>query len=861
MTPLMKQYLAVKAARSDCLIFFRLGDFYELFFDDAVTAAKLLQLTLTSRDKNEDNPIPMCGVPHHAAKGYVEKLVNAGYKVAICEQMEEPGPGKSLVRREVTQVVAPGTVLDGDALLPSKPNYIALVARKGELWCLAHADITLGRLWLSSWADREALEAAVLRLEPRHLLTDCAGEDSELSQSLIEALPALFSESFQTTWRGAFPLSTGPLAAEQFSVEEREAAHALLSYLHIHMPAAIPALSPFSRFSETALMPLDAATQKHLELFKTADGEAKGSLFSYLNIAETPMGARLLREWLAYPSLDLAEIRARQQAVSTLKLEGMTRTALREALHSVYDLDRLQSKVAAGRAGPRDLIALGRSLEGLERLIALLQDDLVGAGRLKEVKAGLLFPPEILAAIRKTLADEVPLAVRDGSAIRNGVSEELDRLRSLSRDGKGALASLERREREETGISSLKIRYNRVFGYYIEVTNTHKAKVPERYFRKQTTVNAERYITDELKHLEDDILSAERRMLDLEEALFAELCTFVSTHTEPVRRAARAAAELDVLLVFAELAERGGWICPEIDTGFSASFKDLVHPILAKTLSKGQFVGNDVAFCPDTARLLLITGPNMAGKSTVMRSVAVAFILAQMGAFVPATAARLGVADRIFTRIGASDRLREGQSTFMVEMVETAAILKEATDKSLILLDEIGRGTSTFDGLSLARAVVEHIVKHVGARTLFATHYHELSDLEAAYPVVRNFTMAIKEWEGALIFLYRFIRGCANRSYGIEVAKLAGLPESVIGRAKEILSALEVGERVSEERLEGRPEKGDALGEQLDLFSAREQDVLGALRSANPNAMTPIEALALLDRLKRELLGPEKGGL
>lgn len=830
MTPLMKQYLSIKEAHRDCLLLFRLGDFYELFFEDAVVAAKLLQLTLTSRDKSEENPVPMCGVPHHAARGYIAKLIAAGHKVALCEQMEEPTPGKGIVRREVTQIFAPGTFLEEENLLPHKPNYLVVILEENGEWGMVHVDLSIGVPYISQWPSETLLEDALLRLDPRHVVIESSQKESSLIKRIAQALPHCFIEKI--------PLNP-PLSA------------ALHEYIQTNQPELVKTLTPFQQFSENAVMPIDTDTQLHLEIFKSYDGTTTGTLFSHLNHTRTPMGARLLRQWVTYPSMELLEITRRQNAVKRLLAEGLLRRALSKTLESVYDLERLQSKLYSSRVTPRDLIALKVSLAGLGEIVRALGDELVD-DRLRALRERMAVPPDSVEMIERVIVPTPPISVKDGGVINEGVSAELDRLRLISRDGKSVLAQLERNEREQTAIPSLKIRYNKVFGYYIEITHTHKHKVPSHYVRKQTTVNSERYITEELKRLEDEILSAESRILTLEQTLFEELCAQLAGHTAPIRHAAQAVAELDVYLAFAELAEGYRYECPEMHEGFDLSLSDSRHPTLEARLPKGQVIASDVAFSEGDQEMILITGPNMAGKSTVMRQVALIAMMAQMGSFVPASRARLPILDRIFTRIGASDNLLAGKSTFMMEMIEAAEILKKATRRSLIILDEIGRGTSTFDGLSLARAIAEHLVDRVHAKVMFATHYHELAELESHYPPVKGFTMSVKEWQGEIIFLYRLVKGNSSRSYGIEVAKLAGLPETVIHRAKEVLAALEVGEAVSEEKLDAAAPR--RASPQLDLFSALEPQALKTLKEVDINHLTPLQALTLLAKLKEELL-------
>jgi DNA mismatch repair protein MutS len=874
-TPLMRQYLEVKDKYPDCIVFFRLGDFYEMFFDDAVVVARALDLTLTSRDKGKENPVPMCGVPHHSAKHYLGKLVELGFRVAICEQVEDPKAARGIVRREVVRVVTPGVVLEEEHLEAKAPCYLACaIVEAGEAG-VAHLDVSTGEFAATALPEGE-LTDELARLQPREVLA--AGFD-----------PARMKARVRAAW-GVPPASApADAAASRALVEEvlgRELDARAFASLALRAGAAVLAYAretqPRGRLPVTQLRPyraadhliLDEATRANLELFQTIQGARRqGSLLGVLDETRTSMGGRLLRRWLAAPLVEVARIRRRHDALAWLVEHAALRGELRGELAEIYDLERLAARATLGVASPRDLVALARSLERLPGVRARLQESFTARdARLDHPE--LLVMGEDLAAdvaerVRGVLSDDPPAVWREGGFCRRGYSAELDELLDLSEGGKNKIAEIETRERERTGIASLKIRYNRVFGYYLEITRSNLDRVPADYVRKQTLANAERFTTPELREMEGRVRGAAERAAALERELFAGVRQAVLEHAPAIRAAAEAVAELDALASLAEVAREGGWVRPEVDPEEGLEIRAGRHPVLEAVLARagGEFVPNDTSLGSSETRLLVLTGPNMSGKSTYLRQVALLVLMAQMGSFVPAASARIGVVDRVFTRVGASDRLARGESTFMVEMRETAAILAQASRRSLVILDEIGRGTSTFDGLSIAWAVAEHLHDAPGLcpRTLFATHYHELADLARTKARVANAHFAAREWGEQVIFLRQLVPGSASRSYGIEVARLAGLPAPVLERARAILHNLESGEL--DERGRPRLAGGASLPApqaQLPLFTSHapapeETEVLRQLRGLDPERVTPLEALEILARLVARLGGGSGG--
>jgi DNA mismatch repair protein MutS len=865
-TPLMRQYLAVKAQVPDALLFFRMGDFYELFLEDAEVAAPLLDIALTSRDKGKPDAVPMCGVPVHSVDGYVKKLVELGHRVAICEQVEDAraAGGRRLVRREVVEVLTPGLAGDAEGLAEVALVALALAADEAGLAAL---DASTGSFRATRVARADpALPRALLdeleRIAPRELLLAEEAEDAVLA-AVRARLPALSivrtpAESFEPGRAPARPDGFEPGAAGA----DQRAAAAVLAYLALRQPAALRQAPRLRRYDLSDTMIVDAATRRHLELFESAeDRSRRGTLIERIDTTLTALGARRLARWLAYPLCDAAAIRSRQECVAALAERDRVRARLRTALGEVRDLERRFSRCQRPGAEPRDLAALRSSLAALPGVAATL----AGAGELD--RAGLAdLPrpaplPELVQLLHDALVDE-PRPLPRGSRgagetgyVRAGFRPELDALRESARKGREWIAGLEQRERERTGIASLKARFHPVLGYGLEVTKSNLDRVPADYERRQTLANAERFTTPELREMEAGILGASERAASMERELFEAVRQEVLAQADAVRAAAEAVAELDALQSLAEVARRDGWVRPLLDDSETLEVAKSRHPVVEHMLQRsgGSFVPNDVQLDPAGARILLLTGPNMSGKSTYLRQVALLVLLAQIGSFVPAESARIGVVDRIFTRVGASDRLAQGESTFLVEMRETAEILAQASRRSLVILDEIGRGTSTFDGLSIAWAVAEYLHDTPGLRprTLFATHYHELADLARTRAGVRNAHFEAREWKGEVVFLRRLVPGEVSRSYGIEVARLAGLPASVIARAREVLGELE-SERHAGER---------AHAAQLTLFEPRadagEQEALAALRGIDPLATTPLAALALLARLHERLRGGE----
>jgi len=861
LTPMMRQYFGVKDKYRDCILFYRLGDFYEMFFDDALTASRELELTLTGKDCGLDERAPMCGVPYHSVGGYLSRLIAKGYKVAICEQTEDPKTAKGLVEREVVRVVTPGTVIDPQYMDDKTNAYLMSVYKDDAGAGIAAADILTGVIYATQlqWGNINAK------------LTD---EISKYAPKEIIASRGFFSDgAFYSAYQSKFNIHTSELNGEYFdeaSARERlskyitnidppgaRAAGALLRYLENTQKRSLGHLLRVERYSAETFMMIDQASRRNLEITETIKNRTRqGSLIDVVDRTLTPSGGRLLKSWLMQPLLDIVEINARHEAVGEL-LEGyIARTGLREKLRRVRDIERLASRIALGGENCRDLLALKNSIYEIPGIKALLAG--VASETLARLEDKLDELGDVAALIHNAISEDAPPAVRDGGVIRDGYDGEIDFHRSASRDGKNWLASLEREEREKTGIKGLKIGYNRVFGYYFEVTKSYAHLVPPGFVRRQTLANGERYISDELKKLEDAILGAEERLAVIEQRIYAEVRQSVAAQIDRIKTSAEALSELDVLAAFAELAEREGYCRPRMNADGVIDIREGRHPVVEKALGRDNFVPNDAYLDTGGNRTSIITGPNMAGKSTWMRQVALIVLLAQAGCFVPALEADVGVTDRIFTRVGAADDLSAGQSTFMAEMSEVSNILTNATPNSLIILDEIGRGTSTFDGLSIAWAVVEFIndKSRVGARTLFSTHYHELTELSGKLEGVNNYCVAVAESGGGIRFLRKLKKGGADGSYGIHVAKLAGLPASVTDRAAELLLELEaadISKKSSRSRRAAKPVEG-----QFDFMSAvdeprREREALTALREADVTRFTPIEALNFVYALQQKL--------
>lgn len=875
-TPMMQQYLEIKAQYPDALLLYRMGDFYELFMDDAVLAAKLLEITLTSRDKQADNPIPMCGVPYHAAEGYIAKLVTAGLKVAICDQVEDPKKAKGLVRREVTRVITPGLILDSQNLLAKQPNYLAAISflRDGTHFGLAYLDISTAEFKVVAVDSEQALFEELIRIAPKELLIPDHQEPEwqpKLSKSLQARVTALNSIDFDSKRAHERLLAHFQVhSLEGFGIRDMDlaigAAGAILAYLqsnHLGNCGHIQSLLPYNR---STYMTLDEATVRNLEIFQsTSFPGRKGSLLAIVDRTRTAMGGRKLQQWLRFPLLDCAAITARQRAVAELVKNMLLRAQILDLLEQINDIERLNSRVSTGTAAPRDLVAIKQSLQILPLLRAAVRE--CTSERLVNLFESWDDCDDVAELLETTLVDPPPLNCSSGGVIRQGVDEQLDHYVRLSRDAKIWMAEYEGRERQNTGIASLKVRYNKVFGYFIEVSRSNLAAVPQNYVRKQTLVNAERFITEELKDFETQVLEADEKRLDLEQQLFSQLRQKMAGESKRLQKMAESLAQLDCFAALAEVAAHYNYCAPQLDCSKNFHISDGRHPVIEHFLEEGRFVPNNLDMDQDQQQVLIITGPNMAGKSTILRQVALIVLLAQIGSFVPASEAQIGIVDRIFTRVGASDDLARGRSTFMVEMQETANILHQATTSSLIVLDEIGRGTSTFDGLSIAWAVAEylHDFQNRGIKTLFATHYHELTELARQRPRVKNFNVAIKEWQHEIVFFHKLVPGGTNRSYGIQVAQLAGLPRDVTRRAREILSRLENGgmaasPKSASGKKPGRPIREQEAGVQLTLFGPSLEWLREQILALDLDQVTPLAALLTLHALKEKIRAGEQDG-
>ncbi|MCX5874744.1 MAG: DNA mismatch repair protein MutS [Deltaproteobacteria bacterium] len=863
-TPMMQQYLEIKAQHRDAILFYRLGDFYEMFFDDAVTASKVLGITLTSRNsKDDENRVPLCGIPYHAVSSYLAKMIKAGFKVAICEQVEDPKEAKGVVRREVVRVVTPGLVTD-EQLLDDKDNrYLAAICQKGKVWGLSLLDLSTGEFLVSEREDLPALIDELGRLIPSEiLLPEETGEESPLANELLAYLPQ--SCLTKRPSAGFYPETARQRLLEHFRVtnlagfgcEELKAgvaaAGALLLYLQETQKTALDHIERLTPIEFDHVLLMDESSRRNLELTQTLTGGVReGSLLGTLDLCETPMGARLLKKNLLFPLQEVEAIRQRLDTVEQLYLAPRLREDLRELLTKVYDLERLNGRVVLGTANARDLTALKCSLAQLPQL----KEKLTGTSGLLADLGTVDELAELSSLLEAGIREDAPVTLREGNLIKPGYNAELDELVSLLRDGKALILGLEARERTRTGINNLKVGYNKIFGYYIEISRGQLAHVPEDFIRKQTLVNAERFITPELKEFEEKVTGAQDKRLELEYRLFAAIRATVAEASSRILHTAARLAQIDFFCCLAEAAQKYRYTKPVITAGEAIIITEGRHPVIERALPPGRFVPNDVHLDQESEEVLIITGPNMAGKSTVLRQTALITLMAQMGSFVPAAAAEIGVVDRIFTRGGASDNQRRGQSTFMVEMNETANILNNATGRSLVILDEIGRGTSTFDGLSIAWAVAEELVNKNGrgVKTIFATHYHELTELAATNSRVKNYNIAVREWNDTIIFLHKLLPGGTNRSYGIQVAALAGVPAKVVARAKELLHNIEQGEfnRQGEPRIATSPKKKKPQPGQLSLFGGEESKATRRLREINPDALSPREALDLLYELKR----------
>jgi len=857
---MMKQYQDAKAACPDALLLFRMGDFYELFHEDAKTAARVLNLALTSRDKGE-NATPMAGFPHHQLESYLGRLIAAGHRAAICDQVEDARAAKGLVRREITRVVTAGTVTDDALLDPRTSNFLAAIVPEDQTVGVAWIELSTGRFYAACFST-DRLTDELARIGPAECLVAEDLEPGEWingSKSLVTQRPGWAFSISSATDTLLSHFATHSLEGFGFAENDApaiRAAGAVLAYLQETQKTSLVHIDRLSRYSPGEALEIDAATRRSLEITETLrDGQREGSLLGVMDRTLTSMGSRLMAHWLANPLIDIAAIDARLDAVAELVADPGLCAALAEQFRGIHDMERLLARVTTGRCGPRDLSCLGRTLSKLPAIKAKLTART--SRRLGELEGQIELCAEVRARLEKALADECPISSRDGGFIRDAFSAELDGLRDLTSGGKQWIAHYQSEQADRLGIPNLKVGFNKVFGYYLEITNTHGSKIPADYIRKQTVKNAERYITPELKEYEERVLSADEKARDLEYALFSELRELVAAEAVRLQRTAAALAEVDVLVALAELARHRRYCRPQISAEPAIEIVDGRHPVLDEILTEGTFVPNDVECGGEHGISLLITGPNMAGKSTYIRQVALISLMAQVGSFVPAKSAKLGVADRIFARVGASDELHRGQSTFMVEMIETARILNAATSRSLVILDEIGRGTSTYDGMSLAWAVVEHLHDNIGCRTLFATHYHELTSLADSLAGIRNYNVAVREWQDQVVFLHKILPGAADKSYGIHVARLAGVPGEVVERAKQILAQLENEQLSSTSRAKSaRGRKIKTADLQLTLFAPEEHPVVSELAKLDLNDMTPMAALRWLEEHKAKL-GPK----
>ncbi len=876
LTPMMQKYMETKKEYPDCILFYRLGDFYEMFFDDALTASKELEITLTGKSCGLEERAPMCGVPYHAVEGYLNKLVTKGYKVAICEQVEDPKQAKGLVKREVTRIVTPGTNLNMQALEATKNNYIMCITYTPTKIGLAAADVTTGDFYTTEVEDARRLMDELMKYSPSEIICndafyvsgfDIADLRNRLQMAISTIEPYYFDDEGceKCIMRHFGTKSLIGLGLEDFPVGTI-AAGALLQYLLNTQKNELVHINHIQSYLTSKYMLLDSSTRRNLELCETLrEKQKRGSLLWVLDKTKTAMGARTLRSYIEQPLLNKADMEARLDAVEELTKDSVSRDEIREYLNPIYDLERLLSKVTYKTANPRDLIAFRNSLEMLPHIKTVLK------GFQKELLTGIHEDMEsledIYALIDAAIEEEPPLLVREGGIIKDGFNADIDMLRNAKRDGKQWLAQLEEEDRERTGIKNLKIKYNKVFGYYFEVTNSFQHLVPEDYIRKQTLANAERYTTPKLKEMEDTILNAEDKLYTLEYDMFCEIRDTVAAQLERIQRTAKAIARLDVFASLSYVAERNHYVRPKLNEKGIIDIKDGRHPVVELMIDHDMFISNDTMLDNSNHLISVITGPNMAGKSTYMRQSALIVLMAQLGSFVPAKSANIGIVDRIFTRVGASDDLASGQSTFMVEMNEVANILRNATSNSLLILDEIGRGTSTFDGLSIAWAVIEHISnkKLLGAKTLFATHYHELTELEGKINNVNNYCIAVKECGDDIVFLRKIVKGGADRSYGIQVAKLAGVPDMVINRAKEIVEQLtdnDIIEKVqsiavdvkNDTKAKKQPKYDEVDLAQMSLFdTVTDEDVLKELEELEISTMTPLDAMNTLYRLQNKL--------
>ncbi|WP_313132239.1 DNA mismatch repair protein MutS [Anaerocolumna sp.] len=900
LTPMMQQYMELKSQYKDCILFYRLGDFYEMFFEDAIICSKELEITLTGKNCGLEERAPMCGIPYHAVDGYLSKLISRGYHVAICEQVEDPKAAKGIVRREVIRIVTPGTNINPQALDESKNNYLMGIVHTTNAYGISTVDVTTGDFYVTEVdSDRKLLDE-ITKFNPSEIICNStflvSGVDIDDLKSRLQIsisnLEAWYfdDEGCAKSLKEHFNVSSlDGLGLRDYTIGVI-ASGAVLQYLYETQKNSLTHLTKIMPYVTSKYMLLDSSTRRNLELTETLrEKQKRGSLLWVLDKTKTAMGARLLRNYLEQPLIDKEEINIRLDAIAELNDSVITREEIREYLNPIYDLERLMGRISYKSAGPRDLIAFKSSLSMLPHIKILLNTS--SSNLLKSIFDNLDPLEDLYSLIETSIVEEPPITVREGGIIKDGFHEEVDKLRKAKTKGKTWLAELESREKEKTGIKNLRIKFNKVFGYYLEVTNSYQNLVPENWIRKQTLTNAERYTTSELKELEDVILGAEDKLFSLEYDLFCEVRDKIASEVSRIQQTAKSVAKLDVFTSLALVAERNNFVRPSINEDGVIDIKDGRHPVVEKMISNDMFVANDTYLNNKEKRISIITGPNMAGKSTYMRQTALIVLMAQVGSFVPAAYANIGIVDRIFTRVGASDDLASGQSTFMVEMTEVANILRNATKNSLLILDEIGRGTSTFDGLSIAWAVVEHISnpKLLGAKTLFATHYHELTELEGKLDSVNNYCIAVKEQGEDIVFLRKIVKGGADKSYGIQVAKLAGVPESVLKRANEIVEELsqnDITEKaraiadshsnqenipddssdkdyVAEADNETNPhykakKKHTDIPNQMSFFDFNDvlnpyEDIIKELKTINLNSMTPMEAMNILYELQQKI--------
>lgn len=873
-TPMMQKYLETKKEYLDCILFYRLGDFYEMFFDDAITASKELELTLTGKSCGLEERAPMCGVPYHAVEGYLNRLVSKGYKVAICEQVEDPKLAKGLVKREVVRIVTPGTNLNTQSMDETRNNYLMSIAYFQGKIGISIADVTTGDYYLTEVEDNKKLLDEIMKYHPSEIIcndaftvsgVDLADLKDRLNIAIYSLEPFYYDEDRcrKSLLKHFHVTSLQGMGIEDFP-SGLIAAGALMQYLTNTQKIPLSHFTHLYPYLTSRYMLLDSSTRRNLELTETLrEKQKRGSLLGVLDKTKTAMGARTLRQYIEQPLIDKSEIEKRLDGISELSEKAMLRDEIREYLNPIYDLERLLGKVSYKTANPRDLLAFAGSLKMLPSIKVLLNDFF--SDILKEIQEETDDLTDVCTLIERAICEEPPLAIREGGIIRDSFDENIDRLRHAKNDGKTWLARLEEEDRERTGIKNLKVKYNKVFGYYFEVTNSFKNMVPEDYIRKQTLTNAERYTNAKLKELEDTILNAEDKLYGLEYDLFCQIRDSIAGEIDRIQRTAKAIARLDVLCSLSYVAERNHYVRPKINEKGVIDIKAGRHPVVEQMISNDMFISNDTYLDNNKYCVSIITGPNMAGKSTYMRQVALIVLMAQIGSFVPADSANISMTDRIFTRVGASDDLASGQSTFMVEMNEVANILRNATSNSLLILDEIGRGTSTFDGLSIAWAVIEHISnkKLLGAKTLFATHYHELTELEGKMNNVNNYCIAVKEKGDDIVFLRKIVKGGADKSYGIQVAKLAGVPDMVIDRAKEIVTQLcdnDILEKVQSIAIDQKETKHKAVKydevdlSQMSLFdTVTDEDVLNELKELDVSTLTPLDALNTIYRLQNKL--------